>query len=514
MASSWNPSTGEDEGTAIVQDAVTGLESTWSSQKITTEINSATPADIIITSVTSTGGTTSAIVTNNSIVPGTTIEADSEIGTAVTPFRNVHSNKHYAPRFLNGASYLPGSFYAYNIEGNPSCSLDGGTGVYGGTISGGIVLTNTLGSSSGSAFTTTSDMGIQAGLVTQASFRFGADFANGFYQTTGTSISYTNGTEEKVRFADGINIRNSAFNKMGIYFGADNPTLTGIFQGTANTFGFSQNGVTRLTIGNNSDVEISNSPLKLFAGNIGAPGLNLGDATTGFYRPALNQIAATISSTQRLLINSSGITVTGTATLPTVTASGIITTAVGSALAPSLVIGGDTGFHRINTTTLGISTGGAARLYIDSSGMTTYQGASKPGGGSWADSSDSRLKENINNVPVEDCLNRISMLQVKTYQYTEEAAAALQRNPLKVYTGMIAQEYYAAYPHVTQNTSKLTINGVEDDYLMLDTTVASFELFGAIKALKIRVEAQALTISDLQSQMVTILSRLDALENP
>ena len=52
--------------------------------------------------------------------------------------------------------------------------------------------------------------------------------------------------------------------------------------------------------------------LSVANGTVSAPVIRLGgDATSGLYRSASNEIAATISSTQRLKITSTGITVTG-----------------------------------------------------------------------------------------------------------------------------------------------------------------------------------------------------------
>jgi hypothetical protein len=59
--------------------------------------------------------------------------------------------------------------------------------------------------------------------------------------------------------------------------------------------------------------DLSLYPLKLGAGTVSAPSLYLStDTGTGRYRPSANQIGEAISGTQRMLLSSNGLDITGT----------------------------------------------------------------------------------------------------------------------------------------------------------------------------------------------------------
>lgn len=83
------------------------------------------------------------------------------------------------------------------------------------------------------------------------------------------------------------------------------------------------------------------SSLSLAAGSVASPSLQFPD-TSGFYQPSSSAVAAAIAGTQRLLVNASGITVTGAVTA----SNGMTVTgaAVTAATAPS------TGNHLTNKT--------------------------------------------------------------------------------------------------------------------------------------------------------------------
>jgi hypothetical protein len=131
----------------------------------------------------------------------------------------------------------------------------------------------------------------------------------------------------------------------------------------------------------------------------------------------------------------------------------------------------------------------------------------KSGGGSWANNSDIRLKENIQNVDPVDASARLMALRSVTYNYTAEACIESGEDVTKRFTGFIANEFNQIYVPRTPATRKLVINGVEDDYLTLTTNKMLFEIPAAHTHLVNLIEAQQLVIDSL-------LARVTALENP
>jgi len=72
------------------------------------------------------------------------------------------------------------------------------------------------------------------------------------------------------------------------------------------------------------------------AGAEATPSLTFGDATTGFYRSAVNEIAASVSASNVATLSAAGLEVAGSLDVEAVTATGVITATAGSAAAPAL----------------------------------------------------------------------------------------------------------------------------------------------------------------------------------
>jgi hypothetical protein len=83
------------------------------------------------------------------------------------------------------------------------------------------------------------------------------------------------------------------------------------------------------------------------------------------------------------------------------------------------------------------------RLSIDALGnMTITANAYKPGGGSWAASSDGRLKKNVQ--PLGHALDRMLALKGVTFEYSHPDSGM---HPEGTFTGFIAQEVEKVFPN-------------------------------------------------------------------
>ena len=102
-------------------------------------------------------------------------------------------------------------------------------------------------------------------------------------------------------------------------------------------------------------------------------------------------------------------------------------------------------------------------LYVEGS-------AGKPGGGSWLNSSDRRLKKDIKQY--EDGLDEIAMINTINYKYNEKSG----HDTTKEYVGVIAQELQKIAPYMVSEDS----NG----YLAVDNSAMMYMLVNAVQTLK------------------------------
>ena len=139
--------------------------------------------------------------------------------------------------------------------------------------------------------------------------------------------------------------------------------------------------------------------------------------------------------------------------------------------------------------------------------------AAKPGGGSWTNASDKRLKENIRqyDLGLEDVLK----LNPVYYNYNGKGGID---NTEKTYVGLIAQEYQKVAPDavstfthtemIPQEEDQVYKTGATEDYLAIDPSQITFMLANTIKEQQqsldekeSTIEKQNSTIAELQAQL-------------
>jgi len=137
----------------------------------------------------------------------------------------------------------------------------------------------------------------------------------------------------------------------------------------------------------------------------------------------------------------------------------------------------------------------------DGSGTTNLEidgQAYKPGGGSWAVSSDRRSKENI--VDYHKGLNELLALRPVNFNYKKEFNWGV-----KTYTGLIAQEVEEIVPTMvlTRETNNIK------DFKVIDPNELTYMLINAVKELKAENETLK---QELEKKNAEILERLEKLE--
>ena len=141
--------------------------------------------------------------------------------------------------------------------------------------------------------------------------------------------------------------------------------------------------------------------------------------------------------------------------------------------------------QRINSSLMNLYVASQVNLALTSTQLYTYGAALKPGGGSWTDSSDERLKENI--VPLTGALAKISSLNPVSYEWRYDRANVSN-------VGFVAQEVAPIFPLAITETeptdqekpfipdgSKVKNIGWQNDMIAY--------LVGAIKELKAEIDA-------------------------
>jgi hypothetical protein len=110
--------------------------------------------------------------------------------------------------------------------------------------------------------------------------------------------------------------------------------------------------------------------------------------------------------------------------------------------------------------------------------------AVKPGGGSWAASSDSRIKENVGIY--SKGLEHILLVAPITYDYNGKGGMPKSAG----YIGVIAQEIKDVFPEtITTYKSKLEETDTEDtDLYRFDPSALIYALINAVKELKAEIE--------------------------
>jgi hypothetical protein len=116
--------------------------------------------------------------------------------------------------------------------------------------------------------------------------------------------------------------------------------------------------------------------------------------------------------------------------------------------------------------------------------------AARPGGGSWINASDARLKDNV--VDYKEGLTQLLKIRPVTYHYNKESGF----NTEKEYVGVLAQELQQIAPYMVSSAKQ--ING-DKEYLNVDNSAMTYMLINAVK--------------DQQKIIDELTKRLEALEN-
>ena len=154
----------------------------------------------------------------------------------------------------------------------------------------------------------------------------------------------------------------------------DGDTNTGLYSPGADQLSITTGGTARVTV--SGTALTSALPVDVPLGTNSAPGLTFtGDLNTGVYSPGADQLAITTGGTARLTVNTTSIT----STLP-------VLAPLGSVSAPSYTFTGDTntGIYSPGADQLAITAGGSDRINVDSSGRVGI-GISSPAANSKLD---------------------------------------------------------------------------------------------------------------------------------
>jgi hypothetical protein len=123
-----------------------------------------------------------------------------------------------------------------------------------------------------------------------------------------------------------------------------------------------------------------------------------------------------------------------------------------------------------------ISEGGAfikKRLYAMGGGF-------QPGGGNWSDSSDKRIKKNIVDINVEDCIESINNMKLKNYNYIDEYASNFNVDKRRQ-IGLIADELMETHPHLVKILDEKFFG--LDNFKTINLSQTQYEMIGCIQHL-------------------------------
>jgi hypothetical protein len=136
--------------------------------------------------------------------------------------------------------------------------------------------------------------------------------------------------------------------------------------------------------------------------------------------------------------------------------------------------------------------------------------------------SDRRIKENIVDANTEDNLNHILALQVKHYDYTENFVKYCNKDDTSNY-GFIAQQVEQVIPNavktipfsIQKSNRDGTYETIEhfDDFKIVQKELIFTEAVGAIQELYKIIESQKERINNLESLVISLVNRVNALEN-
>jgi hypothetical protein len=126
--------------------------------------------------------------------------------------------------------------------------------------------------------------------------------------------------------------------------------------------------------------------------------------------------------------------------------------------------------------------------------------AGKPNGGSWANSSDERLKENIEIADLDICYDIIKNLPLKRYRWKDSSYTDDQIDDRNV-VGFIAQDVVSVFPKAVNTKPFTNVDGtILDDCLSLNETMIIRTLYGAVQKLMSINEDLEERISQLENK--------------
>jgi len=125
-------------------------------------------------------------------------------------------------------------------------------------------------------------------------------------------------------------------------------------------------------------------------------------------------------------------------------------------------------------------------FYTNGTRLVAFDGAGaayKPGGGTWADISDARIKQDVQDYA--SGLAEVVQLRPVTYRFLQETG----RDTSKVYTGLIAQEAETVMPEMVRQGPADAGSLHFNDMRSLDTAALIFAVVNALKEVTTRLEA-------------------------
>lgn len=147
---------------------------------------------------------------------------------------------------------------------------------------------------------------------------------------------------------------------------------------------------------------------------------------------------------------------------------------------------------------MGISSLYSAQLNPTFQLQLSNDSAGKPGSSTWTVSSDSRLKENIEDANLETCYNNFKNLQLVHYKWKDSDLTQL---------GWIAQDVENIYPKSISVTNYKNI----EDCKFLNNDQINATLYGTLQYMINNIEEDSLELDDITNELNIIETKLNTL---
>lgn len=131
--------------------------------------------------------------------------------------------------------------------------------------------------------------------------------------------------------------------------------------------------------------------------------------------------------------------------------------------------------------------------------------AGKPGGGSWSNSSDRRLKNDISDF--EDGLKEIMEIRPVWYRYNGMYNLPTEEK----YVGVIAQEIQKVAPYTVTPYMEENEDGTEEEYLSYNGTAVTYMLVNAVQELHTEKEELQEEVHQLEEQVTKLTTLVEEL---